>query len=114
MNAEIKSILGENISIGNTSVPVSHLRYKGNSKTFVVWSILSEKPMLSADDEQIFSVVSVDIDVFSNGNYSKLITEIKRKMKENGWVWVEDSPEMYEDDTGLYHKTITFEKERSL
>lgn len=114
MNAEIKSIFGENISIGNTSVPVSHLRYKGSSKTFVTWSMLGEKPSLSADDEQIFSVVSVDIDVFSNGNYSKLITEIKRRMKENGWVWVEDSPEMFEDDTGLYHITITFEKERSL
>lgn len=114
MNAEIKRILGENISIGNTSVPVAHLRYKGTSKTFVTWSILGEKPSLSADDEQIFSVVSVDIDVFSNGNYSKLITEIKRRMKENGWLWLEDSPEMYEDDTGLYHRTITFEKERSL
>ena len=114
MNAEIKSILGENISIGNASVPVDHLRYKGTSKTFVTWSILGERPSLCADDEQIFSVVSVDIDVFSNGNYSKLITEIKRRMKENGWLWLEDSPEMYEDDTGLYHRTITFEKERSL
>lgn len=114
MNAEIKSIFGEQIPIGNTSVPVAHLRYKGNSKTFVTWSMLGERPSLSADDEQIFSVVSVDIDVFSNGNYSKLITEIKRRMKENDWVWVEDSLEMFEDDTGLYHLTITFEKERSL
>jgi hypothetical protein len=33
-------------------------------------------------------------------------------MEENEWVWVEDSEEMYEDDTELYHRTITFEKER--
>jgi hypothetical protein len=114
MNAEIKSILGENISVNSVPVPVAHLRYKGSSKTFVVWTMLGERPVLSGDDEPLFSVASVDIDVYSNGNYLALITEIKRIMKENGWLWVEDSPEMYEDDTGLYHKTITFEKERSL
>lgn len=113
MNEEIKSILTD-ISVKGASVPVAHLRYKGSSKTFVVWSMLSERPSLSGDDEPIFSVASVDIDVYSNGNYMELITEIKRVMKENGWLWVEDSLEMYEDDTGLYHRTITFEKERSL
>ena len=35
-------------------------------------------------------------------------------MKKNEWLWVEDSEEMYEEDTGLYHKTITFEKERMI
>ena len=113
MNEEIKSILGQNISVTGASVPVAHLRYKGSSKTYVVWTMLGERPVLSGDDEPLFSVASVDIDVYSNGNYLKLITEIKRIMKENGWLWVEDSPEMYEDDTELYHKTITFEKERS-
>ena len=114
MNSEVKIILGEEIIIKNKAVPVAHLRYKGSSKTFVVWSMLGEKPMLSGDDEPLFSVVSVDIHIYSNGNYRELITEIKRMMKENGWLWVEDSPEMYEEDTGLYHRTITFEKERSL
>ena len=114
MNSEVKNIFGEEIAIKGKSVPVAHLRYKGGSKTFVVWTMLGEKPMLSGDDEPLFSVASVDVDVYSNGNYMELITEIKRMMKENGWLWVEDSPEMYEDDTGLHHRTITFEKERSL
>ena len=114
MNEEIKSIFGDNISVKSVSVPVAHLRYKGSSKTFVTWTMLGERPVLSGDDEPLFSVASVDIDVYSNGNYLELITEIKRIMKENGWLWIEDSPEMYEEDTRLYHKTITFEKERSL
>lgn len=114
MNNEIKKILSDKISVDGATVPVAHLRYKGSSKTFVVWTILGEKPTLSGDDEPLFSVVSVDIDVYSKGNYLDVITEIKRIMKQNGWLWVEDSSEMYEDDTGLYHRTITFEKERSL
>ena len=114
MNEEIKIILGENISVDGASVPVAHLHYKGSEKTFVTWAILSERPVLCGDDEPLFSVTSVDIHIYSNGNYLKLITVIKKMMKENGWLWVEDSPEMYEYDTGLYHRTITFEKERSL
>lgn len=110
MNEEIKSILGESIM----DSPVAHLRYKGKAKRYIVWSILGEKPMYHGDDEPIFSVVTVDIDVYSIGNFIELITEIKILMKQNGWVWVEDSPEMYEEDTGYHHRTITFEKERSL
>ena len=114
MNKEIKIIFGDEITVNGTSVPVAHLRYKGESRTFIVWSITSETPELVADDEPLYSVVSVDIHIYSDGNYLDAITEIKRLMKENEWVWVEDSSEMYEEDTGLYHKTITFEKERSL
>lgn len=114
MNEEIKSILGNEIMVDAESIPVAHLRYKGKSKKFITWTMLGETPRLSANDEPLFSVGTVDIDIFSNGNYLNIIKEIKKKMKNSEWIWVEDSPEMYEEDTGLYHKTCTFEKERSL
>ena len=114
MNEEIKTILGDGITVKETVIPVAHLRYKGKSRTFVVWAILSETPELSADDEPLYSVVSVDVHIYSDGNYTNVITEIKRLMKDNDWLWVEDSSEMYEEDTELYHRTITFEKERTL
>ena len=114
MNEEIKSIFGDEILVDGASVPVAHLRYKGKSMTFVVWTMLGLKPVLCGDDEPICGVASVDVDIYSNGNYLNVITEIKRLMKINGWVWVEDSPEMFEEDTGLYHITITFEKERKI
>ena len=114
MNEELKTIFGEAIKVGNKSVPTAHLKYKGKETTFVVWTITADSPALSADDEPMFGICSVDVDVYSKGNYLNVITEIKRLMKENEWVWVGDSPEMYEDDTGLYHRTATFEKERIL
>lgn len=113
MNEEIKSIF-EDFKVNDKSIPVKHLRYKGESKTFITWTILSEMPSLSANDEDLYSVVQVDIDIFSDGNYLDIEKEIKKIMKNNEWVWVEDSSEMYEDDTELYHKTITFEKERMI
>ena len=114
MNEELKSIFGNAIKVSGKSVPVAHLRYKGKETTFCTWTITGENPVLSADDEQLYSVVTVDVDVFSKGNYLATVAEIKQLMKKNGWVWAGDSPEMYEDDTELHHKTISFEKERNL
>lgn len=112
MNEELKLILGDHI--GDKKIPVAHLRYKGNSRKFVTWTITGETPELSANDEDLCSICSVDVDIFSEGNYLDIKKEIKQKMKKNDWVWVEDSEEMYEEDTGLYHQTCSFEKERIL
>lgn len=114
MHEELKSIFGDSITVNGEIIPISHLKYKGKSKKFITWTLIGEVPSLSAYDEPLFSVVSVDIDIFSDGNYLDMIKEIKNKMKNAEWVWTGDSPEMYEDDTELYHVTCSFEKERSL
>ena len=114
MNEELKLILGEKLIVSGKEIPVARLRYKGSSKSFVTWTITGEAPALSANDEDLCSICSVDVDIFSEGNYLDVKKEIKQKMKNNDWVWVEDSEEMYEEDTGLYHQTCSFEKERIL
>lgn len=111
MNEEIKSIF-KDFKVNNKNIPVNHLKYRGKEKTFITWTVLSEIPSLSANNEDLYSVVQVDIDVFSDSNYLDIVKEIKNRMKINDWLWVEDSSEMFEEDTELYHKTITFEKER--
>ena len=111
MNEEIVTIF-KDFKVNDKSIPVAHLIYKGKSKTFITWSIINEVPSISGDDEDLYSVVGVDIHIYSDGNYLDIINEVKKLMKKNNWLWSEDSPEMYEEDTELYHKTITFEKER--
>lgn len=107
MESEIKQIL-------NLDVPVAHLKYKGNKKTYVVWTIIDETPIFSSDDEITDSEVVVDIDIYSDSNYLKIMSSIKNIMKENEWIWDGDSQEFFEEDTGLYHKTCTFKKERNI
>ena len=114
MNAEIKSMLCDKIIDGGKVVPVAHLTYEGKSKKFVTWTMLEEKLGLSANDEPLCSICLVDIDVFCDGNYLGILQQIKKIMKNNEWVWTGDSPEMYEKDTGLYHRTCSFEKERTI
>lgn len=107
MEAELKKIL-------KLDVPVSHLKYKGKEKTYVVWTLLDETPLSASDDEIDYSEVSVDIDIYSESNYLKLMSSIKSIMKNNDWMWQDDSSEMYEEDTKLYHRTCTFSKERKV
>ena len=61
MESEIKRIL-------KLDVPVAHLKYKGNKKTYIVWTIIDEEPISSSDDEITDSKVTVDIDIYSDSN----------------------------------------------
>lgn len=114
MNTELKTLLGDSITVNSNVIPIAHLKYTGGSKTYITWTIISDIPSLCGDDECLYSIATVDIDIFSDGNYLDIENAIKDLMKNNNWVWTEDSSEMLEDDTGLYHKTCTFEKERIL
>lgn len=114
MNEELKKIFGDAIVVGGVAVPTAHIKYKGKETTYVVWTIIGNTPALSGDDEPIYGITTVDVDIYSKGNYLSVLNEVKQLMKINEWVWKEDSVEMYEDDTELYHITATFEKERIL
>jgi len=113
MHSEIKSIF-DNFIIENEKIPVSHMKYSGTSNTYVIWTIIGETPALIGNDDPLYSVVQVDFDIYSDKNYLKILDKIKEKMKANDWVWVEDSVEMFENDTQLFHRTTTFEKERNI
>lgn len=113
MQDEIKKLLSD-LRVGNEEIPVGHLKYRGKSTTFVTWAIIDEQPALVANDTYLYSVVSVDIDVFSKNNYLAIVNQIKKIFISNDWVWEGDSAEMYENDTSLYHKTITFKKEKEI
>lgn len=107
MESELKRILV-------LDVPVAHLKYKGKSKKYVVWTIINEEPLFSYEDDIQYSKVTVDIDIYSDSNYLNVMSSIKNIMKQNEWTWEEDSSEFYENDTKLYHKTCTFSKERKI
>lgn len=108
MESEIKNILSK------LEIPVAHLKYKGNKKTYVIWTIIDEQPLFSSDDNVNYTEVTVDIDIYSENNYLSLMSSIKKIMKENEWIWQGNSSEMYEEDTKLYHRTCTFSKERMI
>ena len=99
MNNEIEKILDE-FKVDNKKIPFAFFRYRGKSKTYITYMEIENNPS------------SFDFDIYSDGNYLTIVSELKKVMLENGFTWIEDSIDMYEEDTGFYHKTITFAKER--
>lgn len=107
----LKSIF-DDFKVNDKVIPVEYIEYTGNSKTYITYTFTNDDPSLFGDDKEIGSVVSIDIDIFSDGNYLAIEEKIKEVMEENNFIRSGCSPDMYEKDTGLYHKTIEFEKER--
>ncbi len=111
MNKEIEEIL-TNFRVDKKAIPYAFIRYRGKDKTFITYHELDNKPALNGDDVPIYSASFYDFDIYKDGNYLKIVSELKKVMLEHDFIWIEDSLDMYEEDTGLYHKTITFAKER--
>lgn len=101
-----------NFIVNEIEIPVEYIKYKGSSKTYVTYTFISDDPTLFGDDKEIGSIVAVDIDIYSDKNYLAIQKKIEEIMENNDFIRTGCSPDMYEEDTGLFHKTIEFEKER--
>ena len=115
MHNEIRSIL-ETVSFGGRPVPFACQKYEGKSPLYAVYSILAETPRVCADDLPEDSVVEIDVDVYAKSldAFSGTIGSVKKQFIAAGWTWCEDSPEIFENETGIIHRAITFEKERMI
>lgn len=99
----------------NFIVPVSFLRYDGSATAYVTYQQADIDNTLSADDDLINYLDYYDFDIYSKGNYFPIIEGVKTILTENGFRWIptRDSGDLYEDDTGYFHKTLCFAIERS-
>ena len=109
MNELIESILA-NFTVDEKSIPVAYMYYQGHGEPYVVYMQQDADGSLSGDDELIGYVDYYDFDVYAKGNYFAIVKELKRILKDNGFVWQpsRSSSDMYETDTGYYHKTLNF------
>ncbi|MBQ1502883.1 MAG: hypothetical protein IIZ35_02675 [Clostridia bacterium] len=97
------------------SVPFAFLYYDGDAATYVTYQETDASSVLMADDAVRNYVDFYDVDIYSSGNYFSLLAEIKTKMTAAGFTFCPSrcSPDIYETETKLYHKTLCFAIERS-
>lgn len=109
INSLIKSIF-TNFQVNGVTIPVSFLRYNGKSTTYITYQSVNIENTFSSDDELDYYVENFDFDIYSKGDYFAIIDSMKQKLKENGFTWqpMLSSEDMYEDETGYYHKTLNF------
>lgn len=106
-NAEIKQILSD------LSVPIAFMYYKGNATTYVIYRETDKANSLGAEDNVVGWIAYYDIDIYSKGNYIDLMEQIRELLTGAGWTYQpsRDSFDMFETDTGYFHKTLCFCKE---
>ena len=109
MNELIETLLAD-FTVDDVSIPVAYMYYQGHGEPYIVYMQQDADGSLTADDELQGYVDYYDFDVYAKGNYLNIITELKRILKEAGFVWQpsRSSIDMYETDTGYYHKTLNF------
>lgn len=109
MNELITSLFA-GFTVGGQSVPVKWLLYKGHGEPYVVWQHVDVNMSYSGDDELLGYVDYYDFDVYAKGNYMAIIDELFQLLKANGFMWQpgRSSEDMYEVDTGYYHKALCF------
>lgn len=109
MNELIESIFA-NFTVDEQVIPVSFMFYEGHGEPYVVYMQQDADRSLSADDELQGYVDFYDFDVYSKGNFLKIIESIKQILKANNFVWQpsRSSQDFFEVDTGYYHKTLNF------
>lgn len=109
MNELIESILS-NFTVDGVVIPVSFLRYEGHGEPYIVYMQENADGSLSADDDLIGYVDYYDFDIYSKGNYTRIIESLKAILKANNFIFQpsRSSADMYETETGYYHKTLNF------
>lgn len=109
MNELIEEIFAD-FAVGGVSIPVSFLRYEGHGEPYVTYQQVDADNSLSGDDDLIGYADYYDFDVYSKGNYMQIIESVKAILKANGFVWQlsRSSGDMFETETGYYHKTLNF------
>lgn len=111
MNELIQSIFTD-FYVDGVSIPVKFLDYKGKKTTYVTYMETDIDNSYGGDDEILGYISYYDFDIYSKGNYFNIVKAIKKIMKDNGFIWQPNrtSQDMYEADTGYYHKTLCFAK----
>ena len=111
MNNELQTIFA-NFTVNGNVIPVSFMRYTGKDTTYITYQEIQNDTTFDADDELQAYVTYYDFDIYSKSNYLAIIESVKEILKANGWIWQPSmtSQDLYEDDTGYYHKTLCFAK----
>ena len=110
-NAELKTLF-TGFKVNKKSIDTAYLFYEGHNNTYIVYGQSDTGNSYSSDDNIAGVVAYYDFDIYSDGNFTAIETALRELLQANGWTWQpnRDSPDLYEKDTGLYHKTCCYAK----
>lgn len=94
-------------TLKDTNVPVRFETYVGDETTYITFSEYLQQGEVFADDEETSTGHYIQVNVWSKGNYSKLVDKVKKLLKEAGFIRKTEHG-LYETDTQIFHRVIRF------
>ncbi|AEB77635.1 hypothetical protein ADU80_04940 [Clostridium botulinum] len=94
-------------TLKSTNVPVAFEFYKGDESTYITFSEYLQQGEVFADDMENVTGHYIQVNVFSKKNYSKVVDQVKKLLKEKGFKRKYENG-LYEPDTQIYHRVIRF------
>lgn len=78
-----------------------------NKSMYLEYEIINEFGVEYSEGNEDYTTYVVQIDIFSTGDYTELEETVKKHMISNGFNR-EMAADLYEKETGLYHKAMRF------
>jgi len=91
-------------------IPVAFQTYSGKADTYITFFSYLEKAELHADDEEETSGQYIQIDLWSKKDYTNLVKQVHKQMKEAGFIKL-NFYDLYEKDLGVYRKVMRYRRE---
>ena len=89
------------------NLPVSFQKYSGKAAVYITFHEYLQSGESFEDDNEAFTGHYIQVDLWSKTDYGTIADDIKRIMRESGFRRL-DEADLYEPDTGIYHKGIRF------
>jgi len=96
-----------------TGVPVYPLNYPGEATTYITFFEYNEMGALYAEDVEVKTRYSYQVDIWSKGNYTALVKQVFELMTAAGFRR-NSAAEFYEKDTKINHKVFRFYYDNTL
>lgn len=94
-------------ALSGLGIPVSLQTYSGTSDPYITFFCYLETGELYTDDVQKGTGYYVQVDVWSKGNYTNTVEQVKSAMRNAGFSFLA-AYDLYEPDTKIYHKALRF------
>lgn len=92
--------------LGQTGKPIAYQKYTGSELEYIRFFYLPQSDV-SADDDEVYNTVFVQVDVFTPYNPNPIAEQVKDLMRQAGFK-KNFEHEVYEEDTKLFRYILRF------
>lgn len=89
-------------------VPVEFQTYDGSNTTYITFFEYNQNGALHGDDKELKTAYYVQVDVWSEDNYTEIVKKVRETMIKAGFIRTFET-EVYEEETKTFHKVFRFQ-----